>query len=81
MPNLGAPELIILLLVLVVPVTLLILVLTGVWRTNGRGRSPNAHMPPGWYQDPAARHPYRYWDGLSWTATVSDGAATTSDPL
>lgn len=81
MPNIGAPELIILLLVLIVPVTLLILALTGVLRAGSRGRSPRAMALPGWYPDPAARHRHRYWDGHNWTATVSDGAATSSDPL
>lgn len=32
--------------------------------------------PPGWYGDPAGRHRYRYWDGTTWTAEVSDGGPT-----
>lgn len=81
MPNLGAPELIILVLILVAPGTLLILVLTGALRVGGHGRPPRACASPGWYADPAARHHHRYWDGRDWTATVSDGAATSTDPL
>lgn len=81
MPNLGAPELIIIVLVLAAPVTILVLVLTGVWRSGERGRSPSTLAPPGWYPDPASRHHHRYWDGHNWTATVSDGAAASSDPL
>jgi hypothetical protein len=80
MPNLGAPELIIL-AILVVPVIVLIAVLAGVRSSRSHGRSPAALAAPGWYPDPASRHPYRYWDGLNWTATVSDGAVTSTDPL
>ncbi|MBK8075000.1 MAG: DUF2510 domain-containing protein [Kineosporiaceae bacterium] len=28
--------------------------------------------PPGWYRDPSGAHRFRYWDGLAWTAGVSD---------
>lgn len=37
--------------------------------------------PAGWYTDPAGRHEYRYWDGVNWTAQVSDGGVTASDSL
>ena len=40
--------------------------------------------PPGWYpdplrfwshyQDPAHGHQWRWWDGVSWSASVADGA-------
>jgi Domain of unknown function (DUF4190)/Protein of unknown function (DUF2510) len=29
--------------------------------------------PAAWYADPLGRSLYRYWDGSSWTAWVSDG--------
>ena len=36
---------------------------------------------PGWYQDPAGRHQYRYWDGGAWTADVADSDQVSTDPL
>ena len=38
-------------------------------------------QPPNWFPDPLGRHQFRYWDGTQWTEHVSDGGATTSDPL
>lgn len=35
----------------------------------------------GWYQDPAGRHQYRYWDGATWSGMVSDNGAATTDLL
>jgi hypothetical protein len=34
-----------------------------------------------WAADPAGRHELRYWDGLAWTAHVSDAGAVSQDPL
>ena len=36
---------------------------------------------PGWNPDPTGRHEYRYWDGGRWTDDVSDGGATSVDPV
>lgn len=38
-------------------------------------------IPPGWYQDPTARHLYRWWDGSGWTDRVGDGAAEYHDAV
>lgn len=39
-------------------------------------------VPAGaWHPDPSRRHPFRWWDGTTWTDAVSDGSATGSDPL
>lgn len=35
--------------------------------------------PQGWYVDPTGRHEYRYWDGVDWTAHVSDGGVAETD--
>jgi len=35
----------------------------------------------GWHDDPTGRHPYRYWDGASWTSAVSDGVTSAVDPV
>jgi hypothetical protein len=40
-----------------------------------------AAAPPEWAPDPARRHQYRYWDGRTWTAQVSDNGVTGEDPL
>lgn len=42
---------------------------------------PTAAVPAGWHPDPAGRHQYRYWDGVQWTASVSDNGVVGSDPL
>lgn len=34
-----------------------------------------------WHPDPSGRHEHRWWDGSAWTDQVSDGGATSSDPL
>jgi Protein of unknown function (DUF2510) len=34
-----------------------------------------------WAPDPFHRHELRYWDGLSWTESVSDHGRTTIDPM
>lgn len=37
--------------------------------------------PADWYVDPTARHELRYWNGLEWTHSVSDGGVQSDDPL
>lgn len=41
----------------------------------------NGAMPPGWYQDPTGQGESRYWNGSSWTQTVSRGGATLDVPI
>ncbi len=36
---------------------------------------------PGWNDDPTGRHESRYFDGLSWTDNVQDGARASKDPF
>jgi len=42
---------------------------------------PPSANPAGWYPDPSKRHELRYWDGLAWTANVSDAGVPSSDAL
>ncbi len=35
----------------------------------------------GWNPDPTGRHEYRYWDGGTWTADVSDNGVASVDPV
>lgn len=37
--------------------------------------------PAGWYHDPSAQADARYWDGSSWTDTVSRGGVTVHSPM
>lgn len=37
--------------------------------------------PAGWYVDPMRRQQLRYWDGVTWTAYVSNNGTTTTDPI
>ncbi len=49
----------------------------GPWPSGQPGPSAvgsPAWSPPGWYPDPGGQHRYRYWDGLTWTDSVSDPA-------
>jgi len=34
----------------------------------------------GWHPDPSGRHQLRYWDGTTWTDSVSDNGVTSNDP-
>jgi Protein of unknown function (DUF2510) len=36
---------------------------------------------PGWHEDPTRRHETRYFDGISWTDNVQDGAVPSHDPF
>ena len=36
----------------------------------GGGATTGPEPPPGWYPDPWARRPMRFWDGRSWTAST-----------
>ena len=82
MPNLGAPELVIIILVIVgIPVLLAVVIVGLVRRTGPRPDPGPALAPPGWLADPVERHQYRYWDGTQWTAAVSDDGAESRDPL
>lgn len=37
--------------------------------------------PPAWHPDPLRRHEFRYWDGTTWTARVSDAGQLSADPF
>ena len=54
----------------------------------GTASAPGATAPPGaptspanWFPDPTGRHEWRYWDGRTWTADVSDSGTTAQDPV
>ena len=82
MPNLGAPELLIILFIVIVIVVIVVVAIVAGTRRVGRGQAPAPVVTPsGWLTDPMQRHQYRYWDGTQWTAAVSDDGAESSDPL
>jgi hypothetical protein len=35
--------------------------------------------PAAWHPDPSGRHQYRWWDGSTWTSSVSDDGVVTQD--
>jgi hypothetical protein len=37
--------------------------------------------PAAWHPDPTRRHEHRYWDGLAWSAHVSDHGVPSVDPI
>jgi hypothetical protein len=48
----------------------------------GPGDRPRPAAPgPAWYDDPAGRFDFRYWDGREWTHHVSRAGAAEVDPL
>jgi Domain of unknown function (DUF4328)/Protein of unknown function (DUF2510) len=40
-----------------------------------------ATFPPGWFADPWARYPLRWWDGVQWSPHVSVDGQATYDPI
>jgi len=42
--------------------------------------TPSGLPPAGWHPDPRRRHEYRYWNGRSWTALVSNAGVPSTDP-
>lgn len=42
---------------------------------------PPSVAPAGWYADPGGAHQLRWYDGVGWTAHVSDQGARSDDPL
>ncbi|MBN2841252.1 MAG: DUF2510 domain-containing protein [Coriobacteriia bacterium] len=47
---------------------------------NATGGGWSRVTAAGWLPDPAGRHELRYWDGLRWTAAVSDSGTQSEDP-
>ncbi len=41
----------------------------------------DTNPPPGWYRDPTAIADSRYWDGNSWTDTVTRTGETATVPI
>ena len=41
----------------------------------------NGYSPQGWYADPMYAGGARYWNGVSWTETVSRGGITLNAPV
>jgi len=45
------------------------------------GYDARGSAPPGWYEDPVARHQWRFWDGARWTDHVADDGVASTDSL
>lgn len=46
----------------------------------GHQRAVPSHRP-GWYPDPQRRYALRFWDGTTWTSSISDGTSTQTEGL
>lgn len=79
MGRIGVVELLILLILVVALVGVVFLVRLGV-RTGSRPGQPST--PGGrWAADPTRRHELRWWDGHTWSASVSDQGVLGHDPI
>jgi Protein of unknown function (DUF2510) len=83
--DLGAPELLIVLVVFGAPLAIVIAVVMGASRRRQSSPTawtgPGPTTPPGWHPDPAGRHELRWGDGTRWTESVSDSGVPGTDPL
>jgi hypothetical protein len=70
----------------------LVIVLVIVLISRSRRNPPSPYLQPpgtiapgaasaGWQPDPSGKHQMRYWDGMRWSASVSDNGQVGSDPL
>ena len=69
-----------LLLVIALPLVVVGL-LTKRFRPPRPASPPLPPIGPQWAPDPSGRHEYRFWNGTSWTAQVSDHGALSIDAL
>jgi len=81
--NVGAPELLIVLVILGIPVALVVLIvrLAGGSRSRTAASAPPLAGPPGWHPDPSGRFEARYFDGIRWTEHVTRDGTPGIDPL
>ena len=78
----GGTLLVVALIAIVVAVLVLALIVgLSIRRSNRRRGAAAVNAGPGWFPDPVGRFPMRYWDGATWTGSVSDGASTRDDPM
>ena len=78
--DIGAPELLIILFVLGLPLVVVIIAVMAVSSARRQRRStPNGTA--GWYADPSRRFDLRYFDGARWTDHVTRNGAPGTDPL
>jgi hypothetical protein len=80
MGRIGPVELLILLLLVVALVGVVFLVRLGV-RSGGRPAQPPTAPSGRWAPDPTRRHELRWWDGRTWTPSVSDQGVLGHDPI
>jgi hypothetical protein len=79
--NIGAPELLIVVVVLGLPVLVMaFVVMAARRRSEARSTVAAPPTPAGWHADPYGRHQLRYWDGGVWTSQVSDAGTSAVDP-
>lgn len=80
MARIGPVELLILVFLAVALVGVVFLVRLGVRSGSPRPQPPVA-AGGRWAADPTRRHELRWWDGQSWSASVSDQGVLGNDPI
>lgn len=80
MGRIGPVELLILLVLVVALVGVVFLVRLGV-RSGSRPAQPPTEPGGRWAPDPTRRHELRWWDGHTWTSSVSDQGVPGHDPI
>lgn len=81
MGSVGATEVMVVFLLVIVPAAVIFAVVRLGARGSGRsGQSPVVGAP-GWHPDPTGRHEFRYWDGRGWSDRISDRGNEALDPL
>jgi Protein of unknown function (DUF2510) len=80
MGRIGLLELLVLLIVVVALVGVVFLVRLGV-RSGSQPAQPPTASGGRWAPDPTRRHELRWWDGQTWSASVSDHGVLGQDPI
>jgi Protein of unknown function (DUF2510) len=69
--GLGAPEVLIVISMLI-PVAVLVLLCVWLVKRRGTSRTPGpVATPAGWYADPFDPDQLRWWDGSAWTESMA----------
>ena len=80
MGRIGLVELLILVFLVAAFVGMIFLVRLGV-RSGSQPAQPSRASGSRWAADPTRRHELRWWDGQTWSPSVSDQGVLGHDPI
>ena len=80
MGRIGLVELLILVFLVVAVLGVVFLVRLGV-RSGTPSAQPSSAAGGRWAADPTRRHELRWWDGQTWSPSVSDQGVLGHDPI